>query len=465
MGITRAGISVVNLGLESFAKSLEEQKVGVIHVEWRPPAGGDPEKIKLLSLLERDEVDRANREGIERVLKSQPVLVGIKKALEAIPGMREDMFLHAGPPVTWDRMCGPMRGAMIGAALLEGLADSPEGAERLLRSGEIIFEPCHEHSAVGPMAGVISPSMPVFVVKDKALGNYAYSNINEGFGKVLRFGAYGPEVIKRLRWIEGTLAPALAAGIEEAGGIDLRNLIARALHMGDECHNRNVAATSLFTRAFMPHLLRAGLSNDIVGEVAKYLSETDHFFLNLSMASCKAMMDSLAGLEGSSLVRAMTRNGTEFGLKLAGTGEEWFTAPAPFVKGLYFPGYKAEDANPDLGDSSIAETAGIGGFAMAAAPAIVQFVGGSPQEAIDYTREMYEITVAKNGNFTIPNLNFEGTPTGIDVRKVIATGIAPFINTGIAHREPGIGQIGAGLTRAPMECFEKALKRLAEEFG
>ncbi|MEM2882902.1 MAG: DUF1116 domain-containing protein [Candidatus Bathyarchaeia archaeon] len=465
MGILGREISIINLGLEGFAESLEAQNASVIHVDWRPPAGGDPGKIKLLSSLERDEVDQANREGIERIMNSQPVLIDIQSALKAIPGMRGDTFLHSGPPVTWDRMCGPMRGAMIGAVLLEGLEDSPEGAERRLRSGDIAFEPCHEHSAVGPMAGVISPSMPVFVVKNKALGNYAFSNINEGFGKVLRFGAYGPEVIEKLRWIEGTLAPALAAGIREAGGIDLRNIMARALHMGDECHNRNVAATSIFARAFMPHLLRAGLSSGVMEEVAKYLSETDHFFLNLSMAACKTTMDSLVGLKGSSLVMAMTRNGTEFGIRVAGTGGEWFTAPAPFVKGLYFPGFKAEDANPDLGDSTITETAGIGGFAMAAAPAIVQFVGGSPHEAVDYTREMYEITVAKSANFTIPYLNFEGTPTGIDIRRVIATGIAPIINTGIAHREPGVGQIGAGLTRAPMECFEKALKRLAEEFG
>jgi len=465
MGIIGGEVSVVNLGLEAFAESLRQQGAKVVHVDWRPPAGGDPEKIKLLYSLERDEVDEANRGGVGRILKSQPVLVDVQPALKAIPGMRGDLFLHSGPPVTWDRMCGPMRGAMIGAVLLEGLEDSPEGAERRLRSGDISFEPCHDHSAVGPMAGVISPSMPVFVVENKALGNRAYSNINEGFGKVLRFGAYGPEVIKRLKWMEETLAPALAAGIREAGGIDLRGIMARALHMGDECHNRNVAATSIFARTFMPHLLHAGLPNSVAEEVAKYLSETDHFFLNLSMAACKATMDSLAGLKGSSLVTAMTRNGTEFGLRVAGTGGEWFTAPAPIVKGLYFPGFKDEDANPDLGDSSITETAGIGGFAMAAAPAIVQFVGGSPQEALEYTREMYEITVARNPNFTIPFLNFEGTPTGIDVRRVIATGILPIINTGIAHREPGIGQIGAGLTRAPIECFEKALKRLAEELG
>jgi len=462
MPIVGRKIGVVNIGLKSFAENLEKQGIDVIHVNWRPPAGGDLERIRLLSQIEGEEVDQANQVAIKKILESQPILVSIKPAKDAIPKMHEKMFLHAGPPVTWSRMCGPMRGAMIGAALFEGLADTPEQAEKMLRSGDIIFEPCHAHSAVGPMAGVISPRMPVFVVKNRKAGNFAYSNINEGLGKVLRFGAYSSDVIKKLRWMKDNLALALGLAIERASEIDLRSITARALNMGDECHNRNAAATALFTRSLMPYLLETDLHVDIMKEVARFLSENDHFFLNLSMACCKATMDTAIGLKDSSIVVAMARNGTEFGLRVAGTGEEWFTAPAPLVDGLYFPGFKTEDANPDLGDSSITETAGIGGFAMAAAPAITKFVGGSPEDAITYTREMYEITIARNKNYAIPSLNFKGTPTGIDVRKVIETRITPVINTGIAHKEPGIGQVGAGLTRAPIECFEKALKKLAE---
>jgi hypothetical protein len=398
-------------------------------------------------------------------MDAQPVLINVGKASDTLPGMKEHMILHAGPPINWERMCGPMKGAVIGALIYEGKAENPDEAEKVVESGEVEFSPCHHHCAVGPMSGVISTSMPVFIVKNVSHENLAYSTINEGLGKVLRFGAYSSEVVERLKWIERVIAPALKAALKESTGINLKNIISQALHMGDECHNRNVAGTSLFLRELTPLLFKVDNKNEVVSKVFKFISGNNHFFLNLSMAACKGTMDAVHGIGESAIVTAMARNGTDFGIKVSCLGDKWFTSPAPKVKGLYLPGFSEQDANPDLGDSAICETAGIGGFAMAAAPAIVQFVGGTASDAVKYTMEMAEITVAKHRNFTIPSLNFDGSPTGIDVRKVVEKGVAPLINTGIAHRNPGVGQIGAGLVRAPMECFIDALNGLAKKLG
>jgi hypothetical protein len=389
------------------------------------------------------------------------VLEGIGVAREQLPGMGERMILHAGPPIEWARMCGPMQGAVVGAILLEGWAGDVDAARRLAADGGVRFAPCHHHDAVGPMAGIISPSMPVWIVRNAAGKNRAFSNLNEGLGKVLRFGAYGPEVLARLKWLRDTLAPTIAAGLKVLGPVELKPLMAQALHMGDEVHNRNAAASGLLLRRLGPALARSGAPLADVAAVLEFIAGNDHFFLNFSMAACKAMLDAARGVAGASMVTAMCRNGVEFGIRTSGTGDAWFTAPAPVVDGLYFPGYSKRDAAGDLGDSAITETAGLGGFAMAAAPAIVKFVGGTPEDAVANTLAMRHITLGRNPAFTLPALNFGGTPAGIDARKVVDTGILPVINTGIAHREAGVGQIGAGVTRAPMACFRQAVWALA----
>jgi len=369
-------------------------------------------------------------------------------------------LLHSGPPVAWEKMCGPMQGAVIGAAMLEGWAHDADGARALADRGEIRFAPCHHHGAVGPMAGVISPSMPVWIVRNARHGNLTYSNLNEGLGKVLRYGANSPEVLDRLRWMAAHLTPVLAAALQALGPIELKPLMARALHMGDEMHNRNTAASGLLMKQLVLGVLKAGIPAREAAEALEFVVGNDFFFLNVSMAACKSMLDAARGVPGSSMVTTMARNGVEFGIRVSGTGDTWFTAPAPMVEGLYFSGYTRADAARDIGDSAITETAGIGGFAMAAAPAIVQFVGGTPELALANTMEMMNITLGRNAAFTLPQLNFAGTPAGIDVRKVVDTGILPAINTGIAHREPGVGQVGAGLTRAPAECFNQAVVAL-----
>ena len=408
------------------------------------------------------EIGDANAQAIQRVLGATPVLVGVGRARDVIPGMAEDLLLHAGPPITWGRMSGPVRGAVIGALLYERRARTDAEAVALVESGRVRFDPCHHHAAVGPMAGIVSPSMPVYVVENRAGGNRAYSTLNEGYGKVLRYGAYSPEVLERLRWMEDTLAPAIGRALELAGGVDMKVLIAQALQMGDEGHNRNRAGSALLGRLLAPHLVRTGLPTEQQSQAFRYLADNDLVALNPVMAACKATMDAAHGIPASTLVTAMARNGTEFGIRVSGLGDRWFTGPAETPRGLYFPGFTAADANPDVGDSAITETAGIGAFAMAAAPAIVTFVSGTARDALASTLEMYEITLAENPAFGIPALDFRGTPTGIDIRKVVRTGILPRINTGIAHRQPGVGQIGAGLVRPPSACFEQAVAAMAE---
>ncbi|HEY3312567.1 MAG TPA: DUF1116 domain-containing protein [Anaerolineales bacterium] len=451
-------LTVINLGLAGMAKSVGDQHVKVVDIDWQPPRDGVPH---LWSTKTGLNIEAANQEVINRIRRGQAFLVGMGIARDVIPGMHSRMMLHAGPPIEWGRMCGPTRGAVMGALIYEGLAQDEKEAEKLAASGAIEFSPCHHHHAVGPMAGVVSPSMPVFILENKTFGNRAYCTQNEGLGKVLRYGGMGPEVTARLKWMETDLYPALDRALQSMpNGIDIKSLIAQALHMGDECHNRNKAATSLFLRAIGPSLARTNKDNEVLARVIEFIDRNDHFFLNLSMPSGKAMLEAAEGVPGSSIITVMARNGTDFGIRLGSMPQTWFTSLAGKVQGLYFPQYTEADANPDIGDSTITETAGYGGMAMAAAPAITQFVGGTPQLATQTTLEMYEITAGEHENLTIPALNFRGTPLGIDVRKVMETGILPQINTGIAHKNPGVGMVGAGILRAPEKCFKDAFAAL-----
>lgn len=458
-------LGFVNIGTPSFAEDLAKQGQKVINLKWQPPTI-DPSLLEALDAFADDpEVTAANEEAARRIMASRPMLVGLAPAIEVIPGMTKDTILHAGPPVTWETMCGTMQGAVIGALIYEGRASNEDEARTLAASGAITFAPCHEHDAVGPMSGVVSPSMPVHIVENKEFGNKAFCTVNEGLGKVLRFGAFDSSVIERLKWIETEFAPAMDAAIKWLGGIDTKVLIAQAVQMGDECHNRNKAATSLLFKDVSRAMLQCNLNDNVVQRCLDFIADNEHYFLNLSMPSCKCSLDAASGIEKSTVLTAMARNGVEFGIRVSGLGDEWFTGPAQMVDGLLFPGFAPDDANPDLGDSAITETMGIGGFAMGASPAIVQFVGGCVADAVAYTESMRAITVAENSNFSLPPLNFRGTATGIDVLKVLETGTLPVINTGIAHKIPGIGQVGAGIVNPPVECFEKALDAYARKYG
>jgi hypothetical protein len=458
-------VEVVNVGLPGFAADLHSQHVPVVQVDWTPPARGNAELAGLLARLAEageERIAQANAEALRRMLDGDPVLLDVQTAGDVIPGLDERVIQHAGPPIAWDRMCGPLRGAIAGAIVYEGWAPDLDAAAELAASGGIRFRPNHECGSVGPMTGMVTRTMPVFVVENRTFGNRAYAAINEGLGKVMRFGGNDESVIARLRWLRDVCGPRLGAALRALGGIPLGPLIARGLAMGDEMHQRNVACTALFLRAAAPAIVRAGGPADDAAAVLQFIGGNDQFFLNIAMAMGKAMTDPMRGIAHSTVVTAMCRNGTDFGIRVAGTGDRWFTAPVEMPQGLYFPGYSEADANPDIGDSAILETIGLGAFAMAASPAVVGFVGGGGvADALDYTRAMAEICVGANAKWPIPMLDFAGVPAGIDVRRVVETGIAPAINTGIAHRLPGVGQVGAGVARAPLACFEKALLALA----
>jgi len=456
-------LKVVNVGLESFAANIASAGGSVTHLSWSPPAGADAALgWTVANMIDDPRIEEGNRTAYERYLAAQPRLIDFLLARDAIPALAERRILHAGPPIAWPEMCGPQKGAICGAILYEGWASSLEAAEKLAASGQVAMEPCHAHGAVGPMAGIISPSMPVWVVENTAAGNRAFCNVNEGLGKVLRFGANSQEVIDRLRWLGTEFFTAMHIAVRGLADANLKPLMGQALHMGDELHNRNAAASGLLFKALALSLMDSKLDSGIIKRVLTFVARNDHFFLNLSMAACKSMSDAAHGIPGSSMVTVMARNGVKFGIRLSGTGDRWFEAPANPVNGLYFPGYTIEDAAADLGDSAITETNGLGGFAMAASPAIVRFVGGAPADATENSRRMLSITLGSNPAFTLPALDFGGTPAGIDARLVVDSGILPIINTGIAHKKAGVGQIGAGITTAPMECFNCAIAALAE---
>jgi hypothetical protein len=406
-------------------------------------------------------IKTANQTALQRLTDGQPFLVDCLPARQAF-GLADRIVLHAGPPLIWDRACPTVQSAICCAVRYEGWAADDTSAAELIRGGAVQIGPCHHRGAVGPMTGIITPSMPVFVVENRTHGNRAHVTVNEGLGKVLRFGANDASVVERLRWLAGEAGPVLGAAIRSAGGIDLRALMAQALRMGDDMHQRNVAASALLARRLLGGLARSGAEPAAIGRVADFMAANDQFFLNIAMAAGKSLTDPCLDVPDATLVVTMARNGTDFGIRVAGLGDRWFTAPVEMPRGLYFPGYGEADANPDMGDSAIVETIGLGAFAMAASPSVVRFVGaGGFQDAVRATEEMAEICLGEHPHFRMPTMDERGTPVGIDIRKVLETGITPMINTGIAGKIPGTGQVGAGVARAPLACFEQALEAFA----
>ena len=450
--------TLITAGVDLFADAAQAQAARVLRVDWAPPMPGT--ETDLAAVMGDPRRAGANAEALRRVASARAMLVDVVPAREAL-GLADRQLLHAGPPIEWARTSGPMQGALLGAAAFEGLVEDPADAAAYYERGEFTLEPCHHHSAVGPMAGVLSASMWVWVLEDPQTGRRAYCSLNEGLGKVLRYGAYSPEVLDRLRWMATVLGPALQVAVRAHGPVDITAILAQMAQMGDEAHNRNRAGTLMLLRELSPDLVEAGLPSADVAAVLRFVGGNDHFFLNLAMPACKLALDGARGIAGSTMVVAMARNGTDFGIQVAGTGDDWFTGPAQVPDGLYLGDYGPEDANPDIGDSAITETIGLGGFAMAAAPAIVRFVGGTVSDALANTRRMYEITLGEHPAFAVPVLDFRGTPLGIDVTRVVRTTILPQINTGMAGKIAGTGQVGAGLVTPPAEAFSTALRALA----
>jgi hypothetical protein len=463
IGALLAGpVRVVNLGLAAFARDLAAHGTPVAQVDWTPPAGGRHELLLALEALGKDSIESANQAALKTILAAEPVLADVRRAGELIPELDAGrLMLHAGPPIEWSRMCGPLKGAVCGAIVFEGWAPDLAAAEKLAAQGGVQFAPNHHFGAVGPMTGITTRSMPLLVVENRAFGNRAVCALNEGLGKVMRFGGNDAEVLGRLAWLRDEFGPLLGKALRSSE-VPLNPLIARGLAMGDEMHQRNVACSSLLLRALAAPFSRNAASLEKLAKALEFMGGNDQFFLNIAMAMGKSILDPARGIASSTIVTAMCRNGTDFGIRVAGLGDAWFTAPVEMPQGLYFPGYSAADANPDIGDSAILEAVGLGAFAMAAAPAVAGFVGaGGFADAVAYTRAMSEIAARRNPKWGIPALEFAGAPAGIDVRRVVETGVAPAINTGIAHRLPGVGQVGAGVARAPLACFEKALIALA----
>lgn len=462
-------LSAISLGAEMFADDIKAQGASVTHLDWTPPGGGNADVIAALTTLSRADlaakIDEANAKAVERIITSQPILTGYAPAIDVIPGMTKTTILHAGPPIEYKNMAGTMKGAITGALVFEGLAKDVVEADELAASGEITFSPCHEHDTVGSMAGVTSASMFVHVVENRPYGNIAYTNLSEQLAKILRMGANDQSVIDRLKWMRDVFGPILRDAMKSAEEIDLRMMLAQALQMGDEAHNRNNAGTTLLIQALAPHILESDFSKKDKQAVFNFVASSDYFSGPTWMACAKAAMDSAHDIEYSTVVTTMCRNGVDFGIRVSGLGKDhWFTGPAQFIEGPLFAGFTKADRGRDIGDSAITETYGIGGFALAAAPAIVPLIGGSVEEAIGHSRRMMEIVTTTNPNLTIPVLGFRGTATGIDIRKVEETGILPQITTAIAHKDPGIGMIGAGLVHPPFEAFHAATLAFAAKY-
>jgi hypothetical protein len=450
-------VEAVNLGLSTFAEALREQGAPVVEVDWRPPAGGDPGLLAVLTRLWGEHGDRvaaANAQVVERIEACSPRAVTVAPAGDVVPGMREGLLLHSGPAIAWERVCDPQRRALLAAVVFEGWADGRAAAARLLESGDIALAPGNAYDHVGPMTGVCSPSMPVWVVEDA--GVRAYSTLNEGPGHTLWFGVGDDEAVQRLRFFREELGPTLARLLEHRGPVDVFGLVAQGLNMGDELHMRSQATGNLLIRELLPAFAAVG------GEAsARFVAGNHHFFLTLTMAAAKCASLTAAAVEGSSIVTLMSRNGADMGLQLAGLPGRWFTAPAaPVQDTLLREGFGAEDAALDIGDSAVIECIGLGGMAVAAAPAVAAFFGGDAAAAAARTELMAQICTSRSRRFTITAHDYAGTPVGIDARLVAELEITPQITTGVLHASSGAGQIGAGIAHQPLAPFRDAVLAL-----
>ncbi len=405
-------------------------------------------------------IENANKEAVIRMLSSRPMLIDIKTAGEWMPEMKENELFHAGPPIKYADMCESQKGAVIGAVLVEGLAKSPEEAEKLCLDGSIVLSPNHHHNGIGGMSGVVTRCTPLYIFKDFEHGHYAYAGC---LTDRIIFGGYDQKALDNAKWINTVFAPAMGEAIRLSGGIDIKAIQAKALHLGDELHNRSNGGTAEFVRQIAPYLIQVKTEN--LKEIMEFLANFDPYFLFLSYGACKTISMAAENIEYCSLITTMSRNGVEFGIRVSGLGDQWFTGQAGKVFGPTFPGYKIEDAERDLGDSAITETVGLGAFIMVGAPAILRIIGGKVSEARRYTEDMYRITVAENPNYSIPALDFRGAPLGIDIRKIAEENIVPIIDTAMAHVERGVGEmIGAGIVTLPMEPFEKSLIAFGEKY-
>lgn len=463
-GIIPERVAVINVGLSLFGDALRAQDVDVVDVDWRIPASGDERLVDALGRLYGPlaaRVDTANAEAVRRLDTAAPLLTRVKPAAEVVPDMGARTVLHTGPPLSWAQFCDPLRRSVHATVMAEGWAETPHQAGGLVASGDVVLAPANHHGCALPMATTIGPSSPVVVVENAEGGNRAFSALNQGPGKRSWMGVDAEEAVESLRWLRDVAGPLLDQVLTGRDPIDLFSIAAQGVQMGDDVHMRLQACSSLLVRQLLPGLLR--LQSPQRGELGDYLSDNYLFFLNLAIAAAKATVDWVAGVPDSTIVTNMARNGTTFGVRVSATGERWFTAPAPPVGDpLYRGDFGPDDAAPDIGDSAIIELVGLGGAAAAGSPAVAGFIGGRMSDAIARTREVGQVSLARSSRFIMPNLDFEGTPLGLDLRRIVELEIVPAITTGILHDSEGLGQVGAGLARAPLACFQQALVTAAD---
>lgn len=451
--------SVINVGLPLFAEAIREQDAEVIHVDWRVPSGNSPVLLRALTdsyAMNSLEYDKANAEAIRRIDKGVPMLIGVASARDALPALPDRTLLHAGPPIAYEFVCDPVRRSMRAATVAEGWAKDVETADRLLAEGSVALAAANDHGTVVPMASAIGPTTPVWIAENAESGTVGFAPVNQGPGDVPWFGRESPAAIERLIFLREVAQPRIAQILKESGPIDILSLASQGVQMGDDVHMRTQATTNLLIRDVLTSIVRLGNDEGSVA-FAHYLSKNHLFFLTIAMAAAKSLMLAAQQVSGSTIVTTMARNGTTFGVKV-GDSPRWHICPAPPVAdALYYAGFSSEDAALDMGDSAVLELIGLGGAAAAGSPAVAAFLGGSMSDAARATEDMRRICVSESSRFKLPTMSFRGTPLGVDVRKVVETGISPKVTTGILHRSSGSGQIGAGVATAPLEGFEQAL--------
>jgi hypothetical protein len=460
-----AEVSVVNVGLTRFADAVRDQLVPVQHVDWRIPAHGDELAVAALEHLygvRAAQVDRANAEVVRRLDSGTPQLVGVDTAGRCLPGVAGRLLLHCGPAIEWRDVCDPLRRSLHAAAVAEGWALDVTEADRMLAAGEVRLEPAHQHDVALPMASAIGPSAPLFEVVNRAGGTRAFAPINQGPGETAWFGCDSPAAIERLVFLRDVAGPLLGSVVEQSGPHDLFALATQGVQMGDDVHMRTQATTNLLLRNLLPHL--AALPDPGRVELARFLSGNHLFFLNLAMAAAKSVALWAEQVEGSSIVTLMCRNGTTYGIRLAGSEDVFLAESPPVGDALYYPDYGPESGARDIGDSAILELVGLGAAAAAGSPAVAGFLGGRMADAVALSEEMTMICSTASTRFTVPTQDFAGTPLGVDARRVVELGITPKVTTGILHATSGLGQVGAGVATAPMECFRAAVLALAENW-
>lgn len=390
----------------------------------------------------------ANRIAIERIAACEPVLTGIDRASRAL-GLEEMELGHAGPPFRDPSEIPPLvLNALAGAAVHEGWAADQQKGRRLVRSGAIRLHANHDLGTVSPMAGIVRPSQQLIRVDNRAGDGRTWATLAEAGRRALRFGVYDTDAAVGLRHVDDVVAPAIASALPPEG-LPVWPLVAQGICQGDDVHQRNIGGMAAFLTA-LP---------DLPADIRRWLSSVPQHFLNYAMAAAKLCLDQASGIEGASIVTAITRNGVDCAIRVAGCGNTWFRAPASGHVGGFFDGFSAADAQRDLGDSAIVEAMGLGGAMAHCAPEIARTMQTDWVQAQREGRHMRSLFVTRAPWFDPALAAPDGIGLGLCARAAAQAG-GVRIHTGIGHRDGATGWIGIGLARAPAAAFAAATEAL-----